>query len=239
MNDWQHALTAQVAENVEHFRHQRRLTRTQLADRCTALGLPTKRPALTALLDGHRQTVTLQELVVLAAALDSSVAELVIPLHVGGATVTGPSGTEDAFAAAQQLFAIPYDSDADGPYRLHLRLHRAYSRFERANRRLAELSHRIATGEAGATSDRGHPHPASEILATEAALSRLIAAHGALAVAGIATPHLPLKWDNLNNDRTVPLLGVITEPSPLLPLYVYRLASGQLPEPRLMTSLPS
>lgn len=241
MDDWQHALTAQVAQNIEHFRHLRRLTRTQLAERCTMLGLPTKRPALTALLDRRRQTITLQEVVVLAEALNTSVAELVLPLHTGAPAVSGAGRYENAFSAAQRLFAVPDQIDADGPYRLYLRFHRARRRFEGANRRLAELSHRIADGDINASIDGGRPHPASEILAAEAALSRLLAAVDALATAETARPPLPTPWDFLDSAAAaheLPLLAVIPERATLVPLYVYRLAAEQLPEPRLISTAP-
>jgi hypothetical protein len=241
MDDWRHALTTQVAGNIEHFRRVRGLTRTQLADRCTAIGLRTKRPALSALLDGHRQTITLQELVVLAEALDTSVAELIVPLHTGRPTISGPGGEEDLLTAAQRLFAIPDDTDTDtaGPYRPYLRFRRAARRFERANQRLAELSHKLATGELEASTEGGRPHPATEILAAEAALSRLITARDTIAAAGLDVPALPDSWRFLSADQTppeLPLLDLIAGRSALLPVFVYRLAADHLPEPCLVAN---
>lgn len=239
MTDWQQALTAQVAANIEHHRMCTGLTRTALAARCTALGLPTKRPALTALLSGQRRTITLQELVVLAEALNTSVAELIVPLHTGAETITGPGDLQHPLTAAQRLFAIPIDDAATSPYRPYLRYTRAARVFLRANRRLAALSHALATGDTRANNADGRPHPASEILAAEAALARLITAYRDLIAAGIRLPSPDYSWRFLEEERMpaeLPVLEHLDLPdAPPVGLYLYRLHTDNLPTSRLIS----
>lgn len=238
MQDWQRALTTQVVNNVEHYRRLRGLHRTELAARCTALGLPTKRPALAALLDGRRQTITLQQVLVLAEALEVSMAELLLPLHDGRLAVTGPTRTEHPFPAATRLLGLAADGSTGTPSRPYVRYLQAVDRFARANRRLADLSHRLATGTLTPHQQDGRPHPASEILAAEAALSRLIDARNDLANSGITPPPVDADWPFLTSgppDRRLPVLDASTR----YPLYRYDLRVDDLPHGHLVTGPPT
>lgn len=231
MSEWQQELTAQVARNIEHHRRALGLKRVDLAARCTALGLPTKRPALVALLSEHRQTITLQELVVLAEALETSVAELIVPLHTGGPMRSGPDRIEHAIDAAERLFAL--HPEHARPYRPYLSYRHAAARFLRANQRLAEMSHGLATGLFTAHHDDGRPHPASEVLAAEAALSRLYEARDELELHSLRPPPLEGGWTFLTNDALrveLPILDALPNKGrEFLPLWVYRLHPERLP----------
>lgn len=240
MQDWQRTLTGQVVANVEHYRRLRGMHRTELAARCTALGLPTKRPALAALLDGRRQTITLQQVLVLAEALEVSTAELLVPLRDGSSAITGATCSEHAFQAAIRLFGLNPDGSiaTAGVYGPYVRYLRAVDRFGRANRSLAELSHRLATGALSPHEDDGRPHPASEILAAEAALSRLIDARDELAAHGIAAPPVDGGWPFLDGGappRRLPVLDARTA----YPLYCYDLRVDDLPQGHLVTGAPT
>lgn len=69
--NWPVTFTQQIAANVRHHRQRQGLSVQALADRCTAAGLPTDRSKLAKLESGHRSTVTVPELLVLAHALDT------------------------------------------------------------------------------------------------------------------------------------------------------------------------
>lgn len=78
--DWQQRLTKSVAAQVRRYRQQRKLSVQKLSDRCEELGMGIPRPVLTNLETGRRESVTLAELLVLAAALDVPPVLLVAPL---------------------------------------------------------------------------------------------------------------------------------------------------------------
>lgn len=231
-------LTQQAAQNIEHYRTQRGITRTELARRCTAAGLPTRRPALAGLLGGARQTITLQELIVLAQALEVTVAELVLPLHTGAPVLVDDGEPIHPYTAAQRLFGIPPTGrlDRSPTYRLTARYLAAVDRFTAANARLLALSHALASGTATPSVADGRPHPAVEILATEAALSRLVDALAALHDAGITPP-------SVDAQAAVPDLEAVPSRLPLLyaasrpdyPLFVYQLQPGSFPTAELIT----
>lgn len=234
-------LTAQAAANIEHYRHVRGLTRTELANRATAAGLPTRRPALSGLLDGHRQTITLQELVVFAQVLEVAVAELVLPLHSGARTFIGAGEPVHAYLAAQQLFAVPSSGRLDRSpiYQRYSRYIAAADQFAAANARLVTLSHALAVGSVVPESVDGRPHPAAEILATEAALARLINSRDALTWNAITPPPTTIRWAFLTSievPRALPILEHATADD--FPLHVYCLRAGALPMPMLITHAP-
>lgn len=237
MEQWLTGLTAQVAANLEHHRRVRGLTRAELARRATAAGLPTRRPALAGLLDGARQTVTLQELVVFAQVLEVTVAELIVPLHNGAAVIIDDGGPVHAYTAAERLLGIPRSGrlDQSTTYRPFARYLAAADRFTAANARLLSLSRRLAAGTATANSADGRPHPASEILATEAAASRLLTARADLDAAGIAPPPTDVVWSFVELGTPLDRLPVIEHaPGDAYPLFVYRLTTGTLPTAELL-----
>ncbi|MEU7892031.1 hypothetical protein AB0B45_04110 [Nonomuraea sp. NPDC049152] len=77
---WTAAYTRQVAENVRHHRRRQGLSVQALADRCTVLGYPLERANLAKLESGHRASMTLPELLVLAHALHTPPLLLLTPL---------------------------------------------------------------------------------------------------------------------------------------------------------------
>ncbi|MFD1933476.1 MULTISPECIES: hypothetical protein [Nonomuraea] len=77
---WTAAYTRQVAENIRHHRRRRGLSVQALADRCTGLGYPLERANLAKLESGHRASMTLPELLVLAHALRTPPLLLLAPL---------------------------------------------------------------------------------------------------------------------------------------------------------------
>ncbi|GAA3465701.1 hypothetical protein GCM10018965_002530 [Nonomuraea roseola] len=77
---WTAAYTLLVADNVRHHRTRQGLSVQKLADRCTAMGLPMERSNLAKLESGHRASVTVPELLVLAHALNTPPLLLLAPL---------------------------------------------------------------------------------------------------------------------------------------------------------------
>jgi transcriptional regulator with XRE-family HTH domain len=86
-NEWTKRVAKMVGARVAHFRKQatddqgRPLTVQALSSRCGKLGLELSRPTISKLEKGLRQTVTVDELLVLAKALSVSPADLVFPLE--------------------------------------------------------------------------------------------------------------------------------------------------------------
>jgi len=79
-NEWTAQVAAGVGQRVAYFRGRRKLTAKALADRCAELGLPLGRPTISKLEKGLRQTVTVDEVQVLAKALDVAPIKLLFPL---------------------------------------------------------------------------------------------------------------------------------------------------------------
>lgn len=84
--DWVKRLTAEVGKRVAFYRQRRtaddgrRLTAKDLADLCAREGLKIDRPAIAKLESGHRQSISVAEVLVLARALRVAPALLLFPL---------------------------------------------------------------------------------------------------------------------------------------------------------------
>lgn len=77
------------------------MTAQALADRCTELGLPMDRAVIAKLEKGHRQNLTIAELIILAKALGVSPVELVFPLGQQEKTEILPDEHAETWAAAK------------------------------------------------------------------------------------------------------------------------------------------
>ncbi|MET8765820.1 helix-turn-helix transcriptional regulator [Streptomyces sp. NPDC004658] len=78
--DWSVRLALSVAREVRRHRQAQGLSAQQLSDRCSELGMPIQRSVLANLESGRRTTVTIAEVLVLAAALNVPPALLVFPV---------------------------------------------------------------------------------------------------------------------------------------------------------------
>lgn len=81
--NWNTVIARRVGERVAHFRKRvgdKGITAQALADRCASLGHPLDRTVIAKLEKGLRQSVTVADLVVLAAALGVSPTALVVPI---------------------------------------------------------------------------------------------------------------------------------------------------------------
>lgn len=75
--DWASALTKRIGAEVKRLRGKR--SAQWLAARTAAIGMGISRPTISELETGKRKTITVQELLVLAHALNTSPAALVYP----------------------------------------------------------------------------------------------------------------------------------------------------------------
>ena len=112
---WGPRLVEVVAGEVKRYRKAADLSTQQLSDRCAELGWPIKRSVLSNLELGYRETVTVPELLVLAAALNVAPALLVFP--VGRATDSEylPDKRASTWAAAQWFGGFGDFPTREGP----------------------------------------------------------------------------------------------------------------------------
>jgi 8-oxo-dGTP diphosphatase len=78
--DWQARFVRSIADEIRHRRENRKMSAQQLAAACTKLGLSISRSTLADLENGRRTTLTVAELLVIAAALDVVPLRLLVPL---------------------------------------------------------------------------------------------------------------------------------------------------------------
>ena len=79
-SEWAEHLVAVVAGEVRRYRKERGLSAQKLADRCGELGYDVPRSVIANLENGRRDSVSLAQLHILAAALEVAPALLVAPL---------------------------------------------------------------------------------------------------------------------------------------------------------------
>ncbi|MDL4772918.1 helix-turn-helix domain-containing protein [Actinomadura xylanilytica] len=92
--------TEVIAAQVREFRDARKMSAQALADRCAELGMPDlKRQAITNLENSRRGMVTVDELLVLAEALDVPPARLFIPLDGRTDLAVTPEVTMSSYRA--------------------------------------------------------------------------------------------------------------------------------------------
>jgi transcriptional regulator with XRE-family HTH domain len=98
--DWPARLAARVGQSIARVRKERKMTAQALAKACADLGLPIGRVVIANLERGHRETITVGELMALAAALDVPPVTLVFPVGEPGEVEYLPGRTADAWDAA-------------------------------------------------------------------------------------------------------------------------------------------
>lgn len=87
---WQEGLTRVIAGEVLRHRQARKLSAQKLADRCEELGFAVSRAVIANLENGHRETVSIAELLILAQALEVPPALLLFPLGTAESTAIAP-----------------------------------------------------------------------------------------------------------------------------------------------------
>lgn len=197
-SSWEDRFTATVAASIEHYRERRGVSVQWLADRCTDLGLATKRSSLAALLGlGSRRRISVQEVLVFARALEVPPVFLLFPVHSGERAEVLPGvvvdasvavgwfeGRESAGAMDRRLGEVRA-GDLDAP-RLYDRYFHSVGVFQVNNRLLAAAGREAVV--------RGETSSQDVQLAGRGAwraLSLMRQARDAIADAGLHVPALP------------------------------------------------
>lgn len=94
---WSERLALAVAQEVRRHRQARGLSAKQLSDRCAQLGMPIQRSVLANLESGRRATISVAEVMVLAAALEVAPMQLLFPV-----------GYEERFEFLPNQHAVPF-----------------------------------------------------------------------------------------------------------------------------------
>jgi transcriptional regulator with XRE-family HTH domain len=111
-NEWSGRVAATVGKQVAHYRTRRRveqgdegpvltepMTLQQLSDRCSGFHYPIARSVLSKLEKGHRQTITVDEVLVLAQALGVPPVVLLFPLGYAEKVEVLPGRDADPWGA--------------------------------------------------------------------------------------------------------------------------------------------
>ncbi|QKW08023.1 helix-turn-helix transcriptional regulator [Streptomyces sp. NA04227] len=98
---WPERLAATIAHEVRRYRLNLRMSAQQLSDRCTELGMEIPRAVISNLENGRRTSVTVAELLVLAAALDVPPAVLAFPVGYTEQTEALPAAPTPPFEAVR------------------------------------------------------------------------------------------------------------------------------------------
>lgn len=107
--DWAAAVTGQIGAEVRRLRGKR--SAQWLAEQTAKYGWGISRPTISELETGKRKTVTVQELLVLAHALNTSPATLLYPGPYDGEIEALPGRNLTEFDAVQWFSAIEYWAD--------------------------------------------------------------------------------------------------------------------------------
>jgi transcriptional regulator with XRE-family HTH domain len=110
--EWASEWTRLIGENVRALRKARSLSTQKLSDKCAEQGFPVPRNTIVNLETGRKETLSVQELTVIALALDASPVSLLYPLD--RPAEIAPGQYRNPFHAGQ-WFAGEWDSVVPGP----------------------------------------------------------------------------------------------------------------------------
>ncbi|RAJ61707.1 helix-turn-helix protein [Streptomyces sp. Amel2xB2] len=99
--EWAERLAAVIAGEVFRYRRNRSMSAQALSDRTTELGMTIPRAVISNLENGRRTSVSVAELLVLAAALDVPPAALVFPVGYAESTEALPGAMTPPFEAVR------------------------------------------------------------------------------------------------------------------------------------------
>lgn len=114
--DWSTRLALSVAREVRRHRQAAGMSAQQLADRCSEIGMPIKRSVLANLESGRRTTVSISEVLVLAAALDIPPALLVFPVGYEEAQEVLPKAEMEPLQAVDWFSGVSAEPVRDRPF---------------------------------------------------------------------------------------------------------------------------
>jgi len=99
--EWAERLAAVIAGEVFRYRRNQNMSAQALSDRCTELGMTIPRAVISNLENNRRTSVSVPELLVLAAALDVPPAALVFPVGHAETTEALPGAMTPPFEAVR------------------------------------------------------------------------------------------------------------------------------------------
>lgn len=102
--DWQRHVARVAGREVLRHRSRRKLSAPQLADRTAALGMPVPRSVLADLESGRKDTITVAEVLVIAAALGVAPADLISPVGFDEQIELLPGRMMDPLQAAKWVY---------------------------------------------------------------------------------------------------------------------------------------
>lgn len=143
-DDWSAALTRRIGAEVRRLRGDR--SAQWLADRTADIGMGIARPTISELETGRRKTITLQEVLVLAQALNTSPVALVYPAPYENEFVEALPGVE-----AVKIWAVQWFSGLFAGFTEHTdpKEHRRNTQPLRTARKITELRERKSALEQG------------------------------------------------------------------------------------------
>lgn len=221
---WSERVTDQIVESVAHYQGIRKVSTQELANRCTELGWPVKRASLSGLLTQRsRQSITVQELTVLARALEVPPVALLFPVHAGGRVEVLDGVEVDTMVAAEWWSGspdAPWMTSALGERRatdraawgVQQRYFSAVAAFQRANRDLAIAGHEaLQHDDAGSDGRRPGEWLDHQGRAAWRALEALEQRRREVVEAGLPEPGLPPGLDvrSLAQLATLPVVAAV------------------------------
>lgn len=201
---WSVLLTRRVAAEVRYWRERRGMTALQLARRTAQLGYQLPRSVLANLENNRRDTVTVAELLILAAALDIPPVLLIAPvgrereIEVLPATRTTPWQVRGWIHGAVEPNYQGYSATmwqqsrrAIALYDIHRLLVREHQQIQRRIQQLADQEH-LVVGDVAPDDLRLGPGPLADFVNELAySLDRLRTHRGLIKSEGFQLPELP------------------------------------------------
>ncbi|MFE0189271.1 helix-turn-helix domain-containing protein [Streptomyces sp. NPDC058989] len=99
--EWGERLAATIAGEILRYRRNQKMSAQRLSDRCAELGMEVPRATISNLENGRRTSVSVAELLVLAAALDVPPATLVFPVGYAEQTEALPGAMTPPYEAVR------------------------------------------------------------------------------------------------------------------------------------------
>ena len=107
-SDWEQATTDRIGAQILRARKELNLSAQGLADRTAKLGYPIGRATISQFENGTRRSVTVAELLILAAALNTSPVSLIYPGPYRQSVSVIPGRVVTEFQAAQWFSALEW-----------------------------------------------------------------------------------------------------------------------------------
>lgn len=130
MDDWATTTTHRIGKNVADARKRKKMSAQTLADLCTDRGVPLKRTSIANLENGRRDSVTITDLMAIAAALEVPPVTLMFPTDQAGLKIEAVPGNSAMTFDALTWFTgeatiAPGDPDIEVSLLINLRSIRA------------------------------------------------------------------------------------------------------------------